>query len=107
MEPNAKPSTSQKVKVSGKWNIVIVVGRDFVISPIVMFGILAALAIMPPQARLHSLVSLSSTTNWPEGKTALCRDGRYSQSHHRSGTCSSHGGVAQWRFAAEDAFWRR
>ncbi len=28
--------------------------------------------------------------------TAQCRDGSYSYSQHRSGTCSHHGGVAQW-----------
>jgi hypothetical protein len=28
--------------------------------------------------------------------TAQCRDGAYSYSQHRSGTCSGHGGVAQW-----------
>lgn len=28
--------------------------------------------------------------------TAQCRDGFYSYSQHRSGTCSGHGGVAQW-----------
>jgi hypothetical protein len=32
----------------------------------------------------------------PEGATARCRDGTYSFSRHRSGTCSHHGGVAQW-----------
>lgn len=32
----------------------------------------------------------------PAGATALCRDGTYSFSQHRSGTCSHHGGVAQW-----------
>ena len=30
------------------------------------------------------------------GPTALCRDGTYSYSQHRSGTCSWHGGVAVW-----------
>src|SRR5262249_53652195 len=30
------------------------------------------------------------------GATALCRDGTYSFSQHRSGTCSHHGGVARW-----------
>lgn len=30
------------------------------------------------------------------GPTARCRDGTYSYSQHRSGTCSHHGGVAQW-----------
>jgi hypothetical protein len=28
--------------------------------------------------------------------TAICRDGSDSHSEHRSGTCSGHGGVAQW-----------
>jgi len=32
----------------------------------------------------------------PSGATALCRDGTYSYSQHRQGTCSHHGGVAQW-----------
>ncbi len=38
--------------------------------------------------------------NWrtqarPRGATARCRDGTYSFSEHRSGTCSHHGGVAR------------
>ncbi|HVS58718.1 MAG TPA: DUF3761 domain-containing protein [Candidatus Saccharimonadales bacterium] len=32
----------------------------------------------------------------PSGATAQCRDGSYSFSQHRSGTCSHHGGVASW-----------
>ena len=32
----------------------------------------------------------------PEGATARCRDGTYSFSRHRRGTCSGHGGVAAW-----------
>lgn len=32
----------------------------------------------------------------PEGATARCRDGSYSFSTHHRGTCSRHGGVAQW-----------
>jgi uncharacterized protein DUF3761 len=32
----------------------------------------------------------------PKGSTARCRDGSYSFSAHRSGTCSHHGGVADW-----------
>ena len=32
----------------------------------------------------------------PSGTTARCRDGTYSFSKHRSGTCSHHGGVATW-----------
>lgn len=32
----------------------------------------------------------------PEGASARCRDGSYSFSLHRQGTCSHHGGVAEW-----------
>ncbi|MBB4688634.1 DUF3761 domain-containing protein [Amycolatopsis jiangsuensis] len=32
----------------------------------------------------------------PSGATAKCKDGSYSYSQHRSGTCSGHGGVKQW-----------
>ena len=37
-----------------------------------------------------------ATAAAPPGATALCRDGTYSYSKHRSGTCSHHGGVARW-----------
>ncbi len=39
---------------------------------------------------------VESPTGPPPGATARCRDGTYSFSEHRSGTCSSHGGVAEW-----------
>jgi len=32
----------------------------------------------------------------PKGATAQCKDGTYSFSKHRSGTCSHHGGVKTW-----------
>lgn len=32
----------------------------------------------------------------PKGATAQCRDGTYSFSQSRRGTCSHHGGVAKW-----------
>lgn len=32
----------------------------------------------------------------PAGATAICRDGTYSFSKSRKGTCSHHGGVAKW-----------
>ncbi len=32
----------------------------------------------------------------PAGAIALCNDGTYSFSKHRQGTCSHHGGVAEW-----------
>jgi hypothetical protein len=38
----------------------------------------------------------STTGAAPQGATAQCRDGTFSFSQHRSGTCSHHGGVAAW-----------
>jgi hypothetical protein len=32
----------------------------------------------------------------PDGASAQCRDGTYSFSQHRQGTCSGHGGVSEW-----------
>jgi hypothetical protein len=32
----------------------------------------------------------------PAGATAQCKDGTYSSSQHRQGTCSGHGGVGRW-----------
>lgn len=32
----------------------------------------------------------------PAGASAQCRDGTFSFSEHRRGTCSHHGGVARW-----------
>lgn len=37
-----------------------------------------------------------AANNVPAGASARCRDGTYSFSEHRRGTCSYHGGVAQW-----------
>lgn len=40
--------------------------------------------------------SKSNTGKVPSGASAQCRDGSYSFSRHRSGTCSHHGGVDRW-----------
>ena len=44
---------------------------------------------------IHS-PAYSNDGSIPEGATAICGDGTYSFSQHRRGTCSHHGGVAQW-----------
>jgi Protein of unknown function (DUF3761) len=40
--------------------------------------------------------SPTKATTAPEGATAQCRDGSYTFSRSRRGTCSHHGGVASW-----------
>jgi hypothetical protein len=47
-----------------------------------------------PRRRRQQTVAPQRTT--PSGASALCRDGTYSYSASRSGTCSHHGGVAEW-----------
>jgi hypothetical protein len=44
----------------------------------------------------HEVSSPVYAPQAPDGASAQCRDGTYSFSHHRSGTCSHHGGVAEW-----------
>jgi uncharacterized protein YgiM (DUF1202 family) len=39
---------------------------------------------------------MRSTSGPPPGATAKCRDGSYSFSETRIGTCSHHGGVVKW-----------
>jgi len=40
--------------------------------------------------------TVCSPSSSPSGATAKCGDGTYSYSQSRSGTCSHHGGVAEW-----------
>lgn len=44
----------------------------------------------------NTVCSPYSSNSAPSGATAQCRDGTYSFSQSRSGTCSHHGGVASW-----------
>jgi Protein of unknown function (DUF3761) len=53
----------------------------------------------PAQIQVGSEPSRRSSrqvTLIPAGATAECRDGSYSFSQHRRGTCSHHGGVSRW-----------
>ncbi|WP_231990856.1 DUF3761 domain-containing protein [Mycobacterium sp. 852002-30065_SCH5024008] len=62
--------------------------------------ILAATAIAVAAIGAASPAAAQPTTPTPtpppSGPTAICTDGTASNSLHRSGTCSHHGGVAQW-----------
>jgi hypothetical protein len=101
------PEPRQDVRVNGNHNIVIVVGRDLLVrlkglrrgakvaGTVLGLGILSSPMFYPARGAA-----------WPEGKTAVCTDGWFSASHTRSGTCSSHGGVLEWRYPASHPIWK-
>jgi Protein of unknown function (DUF3761) len=66
----------------------------------VLFSAIAALVLVAARsnsASAHRSALVGADANpAPPGATARCRDGTYSYSQHRSGTCSHHGGVAEW-----------
>lgn len=47
-------------------------------------------------SRGNTVHSPAYSATIPEGASAKCRDGTYSFSQSRRGTCSRHGGVATW-----------
>lgn len=49
----------------------------------------------------------SPPATWPDGKSAMCKDGWFSESQRRSGTCSGHDGVAHWRYPEDHPYWQR
>jgi hypothetical protein len=51
-------------------------------------------AAKSPASKSAPTAAASNTD--PTGATAKCKDGTYSKSKHHAGTCSSHGGVAEW-----------
>ncbi len=46
----------------------------------------------------NSVHSPAYSNSMPVGATSQCRDGTYSFSQHRQGTCSHHGGVSDWLY---------
>ena len=50
----------------------------------------------PTTAATPTKTSPAPERSAPAGATARCRDGTYSYSQNHRGTCSHHGGVAQW-----------
>jgi len=59
-------------------------------------GLSLAFLVGQPAYAVPSQQPQQATSPAPSGATARCRDGTYSFSKHRSGTCSHHGGVATW-----------
>jgi hypothetical protein len=58
-------------------------------------------AVAKTSTATKSVPTATAGNTDPTGATAKCKDGTYSKSQHHSGTCSSHGGVAEWLTAAQ------
>jgi hypothetical protein len=56
----------------------------------------APAAPTPKAATTDAGIKTAPIAGAPAAATALCNDGTYSESQHRSGTCSNHKGVKQW-----------
>jgi hypothetical protein len=56
----------------------------------------APAATQPAPATHPAATGQNTNPGGPGGATAKCKDNTMSFSAHRSGTCSRHGGVAQW-----------
>jgi len=96
-----RPYVGEQIVVVGTWAN----DRDHgwnEIHPIWAIGYGAGLVrSLPPSTPVHDASSSpggspDGRSSAPNGATAKCRDGTYSYSQHRSGTCSYHGGVAEW-----------
>jgi hypothetical protein len=61
----------------------------------------AAPAAAKTSTATKSVPTATASNTDPTGATAKCKDGTYSKSQHHAGTCSSHGGVAEWLTAAQ------
>jgi len=61
----------------------------------------AAAAAKSTSVPTKSAPTTAASNTDPTGATAKCKDGTYSKSQHHSGTCSSHGGVAEWLTATQ------
>jgi uncharacterized protein with FMN-binding domain len=61
-------------------------------------GVAERLPAGTPQSSATSQASTNAgqDSSVVTGASARCKDGTYSHSAHRSGTCSRHGGVAEW-----------
>jgi hypothetical protein len=57
-------------------------------------------------ALVFAMIGVIHDATVPTYASARCRDGWYSYSGHRSGTCSWHDGVAQWHPRVQ-AWWER
>jgi hypothetical protein len=108
MDENTRSGPHQNVTVIGNRNFVLVAGGKILLRvclPLLKRRWTAAFAAVLLAVLLSSPTFAPRLLDSLNGKTAVCRDGWLSESHHRAGTCSSHGGVREWLYPASHAIW--
>lgn len=102
---NGTKETKYKVTyTNGKETAREIISEVVTVQPvnkIVLSGtkVTAPVVSSPNQSNTYTNVdgnTIESPSSNQSGATAKCKDGTYSHSQHRSGTCSGHGGVAEW-----------
>jgi hypothetical protein len=94
--PLTIPPQGAHVSVTGAWVLDLDHGW-LEIHPVSSFGPPADLASAPSPASASPAPPADPyATLRAQGVSAICNDGTYSYSRHRSGTCSHHGGVRVW-----------
>lgn len=79
--------------ILGVWGFVGFVGSNYSSKE----SKIKEIVISRPVVRSDKESKSSNLQSFPQIKpTAICRDGTYSYSSNRRGTCSHHGGVARW-----------
>jgi hypothetical protein len=53
-------------------------------------------AVLDQPGQYQVVLKPKPTQVYPAGVTAICKDGTYSYSQSKRGTCSHHGGVKKW-----------
>lgn len=94
--PAPKPATTRNYDCSKAGNANKTVCKGAASAPATTASRQAPRAAPAPASRPASVAGENTNPGGPGGATAKCKDGTMSFSAHRSGTCSRHGGVAQW-----------
>jgi len=92
------PPVGSHVRIVGQYVQDTNHGRWMEIHPVTLIEVIGAAVARPRQTKRATTPAPppKPTGTAPTGATARCRDGTYSYSQNRRGTCSQHGGVAEW-----------
>jgi hypothetical protein len=96
----AIPPVGTRVKITGRYVQDTYHAKWMEIHPVTSIEVLSAAGPSRGndaiKSRSRTTTTAGKQTERPSGATARCKDGTYSFSTSRTGTCSHHGGVAEW-----------